>query len=181
MIRKTKLIAAALVALGSVAASSPAQANHGTGSSPVVGYIYITQIGTAPVPTYQLFGALGNSMLWTCVPASTATSYSVSCVPASNAVNLVWHCDVLHADIAILSAGGAGHTSLDCDGLNPPEAQTAYLTGGPAYDWAWAASTMPVKKFTCTVDARKLGVVTAPIPDFRAGCGDPGLVKVYTD
>ena len=181
MFRKAKLVAAALVAAASVTASAPAHANHGTGSSPVVGYIYIQQIGAQATPSHQVYGVLANPSLWTCTAGMVGVGYEVSCVPTSNALNLVWHCDALHADIAVLTpVTSAGHTAMDCNGDGTPEAQTQYLGGGPNYDFKWALSQIPVSKFTCRVDALKNGIVVPAVPDFRGGCGDPGLVRLHT-
>jgi len=180
MFRKSKLVAATLVAAASLAASAPAHANHGTGSSPVVGYIYIQQIGAQLTPSYTLYGALANPALWTCAGGMVGVGYEVTCSPSSSLVNLAWHCDVLHADITLLSAQAAGHTSLDCNGDANYEAQTVYLNGGPNYDFVWAASPIAVSKFTCRVDAKKNGVVVPAVKDFRGGCGDPGIVRFDT-
>src|SRR3712207_2715733 len=183
MFRRTMLAAAALLAVASTTAA-PAHANHGTGSSPVVGYIYITY-NTAlgqTAPSYQLFGALAAPALWTCSDNLSsgypAVPYAVTCVPTSTAVNLAWHCDVLHADIAGLSPTASAHTSLDCNGDGTPEAQTVYVAG-VLYDFVWATNTMPVSKFVCTVDGKKFGVTGAATPDYRAGCGDPGVVRFF--
>ena len=180
MFGKAKYVAAALVAAATVVAATPAHANHGLGSSPVVGYIYIEQIGAQAAPSYTLYGALGDTNLWKCTSGMNGVGFEVTCTPKDNAVNLVWHCDVLHADIALLSAQAAGHTALDCNSDGIYEAETTYYNGGPNYDFVWAQSTMAVTKFTCRVDAKKNGVLIPAIKDFRAGCGDPGLIKLHT-
>lgn len=180
MLRRSRLLAAALVAVASLSASAPAQANHGTASSPVVGYIYIQQTGNQLTPSYSLSGALADSRLWKCSSAMNGVGFEVTCTPADNLVNLVWHCDVLHADLALLSAQAAGHTSLDCNGDSTPEAQTVFLNGGPNYDFVWASSQMSVTKFVCRVDAKRNGVLVPAVKDFRAGCGDPGIVRLHT-
>ena len=180
MIRKAKLLAAAVVALSTVASASPAQANHGIGSSPVLGYIQITHIAPATAPSFTPLGVLANAALWNCAGAVNPTDYTVTCTwVGGNPLNLVWHCDVLHADANPLTPTAAVHTEMDCGDGGAPEAQTAYLTGGPQYDWAWALSSMAVTKFICKVDAKKFGVNTAATPNYRAGCGDPGLIKLH--
>lgn len=181
MFRKTKLLTVALVAAASVVGSTPTHANHGAGSSPVLGYISIQQLGTQLTPSHTLYGVLANAALWTCSGGVVLGGfYEVTCAPVSNAVNLVWHCDVLHADIALLTPQAAGHTSMDCNSDGVPEAQTVYLNGGPNYDFVWASSPMAVTKFTCRVDAKKNGVLIPAVKDFRAGCGDPGVVRLNT-
>lgn len=180
MFRNAKLVAAALVAAASVTASAPVHADHGLGSSAVVGYIYIQQIGNQLTPSHQLYGVLADTNLWTCVGGMVGVGYEVTCTPTPNVINLVWHCNVLHADIAVLTPQAAGHTAMDCDSNGTYEAQTSYLNGGPNYDFVWAASNMAVSKFTCRVDAKKNSLLVPAVKDFRAGCGDPGLVKLNT-
>lgn len=180
MFQKAKLVAVALVAAAGVVSSAPAHANHGTGSSPVVGYIYIQQIGTQLTPSHQVYGVLANPALWTCTGGMAGVAYEVTCIPTPNLVNLVWHCDVLHADIAVLTAQSAGHTAMDCNGDGTYEAETSYLNGGPNYDFVWASSQMAVSKFVCRVDAKKNSVLVPAVKDFRGGCGDPGLVRLHT-
>ncbi len=180
MFHKAKLVAAALVAAASVTASAPADANHGVGSSPVVGYISIQQIGNQLTPSHQVYGVLANASLWTCAGGAVGIAYEVTCTPTSNAVNLVWHCDVLHADIVLMTVPAAGHTSLDCNGDGIYEAETSYLNGGPNSDFVWATSPMAVSTFTCRVDAKKNGVLVPAVKDFRGGCGDPGILRLHT-
>ncbi|HVF04970.1 MAG TPA: hypothetical protein VNA20_09030 [Frankiaceae bacterium] len=182
MIRTSRLAGAAIGAVLSaiVVAPAPATANHGGPSSPVVGYIQIlaaapTAANPSPVPTYALFGALANPALWTCSNPSVVP-YVVTCTPASTAVNLVWHCDVLHADIHGLSPNTNARTSLDCNGDNAYEAQTAWILG-PLYSFDWAASTMTVTSFSCRVDGGPNNPLATPA--YRAGCGDPGIVRFH--
>lgn len=176
MIRTKSLAAAAAGALASVLAlaPAPAHANHNGPSSPVVGYIQI--IHNAPnAPTYALFGDLATPN-WSCGWSSTAPGpTAVTCNPTSLLPALVFHCDVLHADIQGLSMTARARTSMDCNGDNVWEAQTAFI-GGPVYDFVWAQSTATVTSFTCRVDGNQ---IPAPTPSYRAGCGDPGLVHLH--
>ncbi len=144
-----------------------------TGRSAVVGYIFVQASGDA-APTYTLAGALGDSSLWTCTGGGTSAKYAVTCLPASTAVELTWHCDVLHADVTTSSAQGLAHTSLDCDSDGVPEAQTATVSGFPGHDSKWSVDTRLVTAFTCRID----GGGEDARPDWTGGCGDPGLVGV---
>jgi len=144
-----------------------------TGRSAVVGYIFVQASGDA-VPTYTLAGALGNSDLWVCRGGGTSASYTVTCVPASTAVELTWHCDVLHADVSTTSDAGLARTTLDCDSDGVGEAQTATVSGFVGHDSKWSVDTRLVTAFTCTID----GGGTDAHADWTGGCGDPGLVGV---
>jgi hypothetical protein len=194
VLRRISLALAALVAVASVAlpahadpvkdvqnAVNRAVGGAGTGGgappagarSAVVGYIFIshqTLLGETR-PTYTLRGALADNTLWTCHdnwPASGA--YTVTCDPVPGTI-LSWQCDVLHADITGLSATARARTTLDCDGVAPPEAQTA-IVGGTAHDFVWSPSSVLVSQFSCTIDGGSL----PQSPDYYGGCGDPGLV-----
>jgi hypothetical protein len=144
-----------------------------SGRSAVVGYIFVQASGDA-VPTYTLAGALGDADLWACHGGGTSASYTVSCVPASAAVELTWHCDVLHADVSTTSAAGLARTTLDCDSDGVGEAQTATVSGLPGHDSKWSVDTRLVTAFTCTID----GGGADAHADWTGGCGDPGLVGV---
>lgn len=147
---------------------------RGGGRSAVVGYISVVWLRSQgqPTPTYTLSGALAVPETWRCSSADAGSSFSVTCVPASTAVELTWHCDVLHADVSTSSAEAAARTSLDCDSDGAPEAQTATATGIGGHDSKWSVDTRIVSAFTCTIDNPN-GSAT---PDYIAGCGDPGLV-----
>ena len=178
MLRRTTLATLALTA-AAFAAPAPTWANHGPVSGAVVGYVqitYITALGQT-APSFTAYGVLATPA-WSCTDNLTsgypAAPYAVTCVP-TGPVDLSYHCDVLHADIHGLSLTAKARTSLDCDGVAGPEAQTAYI-GGTVYDFDWAASSTSVTKFTCTVDGNQ---VPAASPDYRAGCGDPGTVRLH--
>jgi hypothetical protein len=142
------------------------------GRSGVVGYITIQSQGTA-TPTYTLMGALADEALWVCSGAGDVTRYAVTCLPASTAVDLVWHCDVLHADVTGMSDGSRAHTALDCDSDGAPEAETKTVTNVD-HDSKFAADTRVVSAFTCTID----GGADVAIANYAGGCGDPGYVGV---
>jgi hypothetical protein len=139
-----------------------------SGRSAVVGYTVITANGDS-TPTYSLLGALSDPALWTCSGAGTSATYTVTCLPASAAVDLHWHCDVLHTDASTTSDAGQARATLDCDGDGTPEAQTDVAHAFDSKN-KWSVDTRLVTAFTCTVD---LGV-----PNWTGGCGDPGLVGV---
>lgn len=141
--------------------------------NPVVGYIEI--VSNAPLPPIvTLHGELANPALFSCTtPAQylPAQPFSVTCTPQQN-VNLVWDCQVLHADIQTTSAGGVGRTTMDCDNNAVAEAQTAAVSGSTGYDFQWAVQSTLVTTLVCTVDN---GLNLGPVPNWRAGCGDPGV------
>lgn len=139
--------------------------------SAVVGYVFIEYLASQGqlAPSFTPTGALADPNLWTCSDNAPAVPYTVTCTPQPSTL-LTWSCDVLHADITTLSAGSRARTSLDCDG-GGAEAQTGIVIG-TGHDFQWAVNA-PVTAFTCTVDGGSLPAV----PDYYAGCGDPGLVR----
>ncbi|HVF06745.1 MAG TPA: hypothetical protein VNA20_18055 [Frankiaceae bacterium] len=140
--------------------------------SAVVGYIRIVRDGSAaqPTTTWVASGALSDPNQWSCTGSGGSTSYTVTCTPLVLPVDVNYTCDVLHADIYATTAGASGRTSMDCNSDGIPEAQTGQQFGPGGYDFVWAASTMPVTAFTCTLDLA--------VPTVTAGCGDPGLVGI---
>jgi hypothetical protein len=142
------------------------------GRAGVVGYITIQSQGEAE-PTWTLIGALADPSLWVCTGGGDVTRYVVTCLPASTAVNLTWHCDVLHADVTGMSDVSRAHTALDCDSDGVPESETKTVTGVD-HDSKFAADTRVVSAFTCTVD----GGGDVAVAGYTGGCGDPGYVGV---
>lgn len=141
--------------------------------SAVVGYISIVHTAGTGAPTYTVHGDLAGPQ-WSC-SATSAAPFTVTCTPTSAVPRVDYACAVLHADVQGLSATAQARTAMDCDGDGFYEAQTEQIEGVD-YDNGWATTDATVTSFRCVVAGS--GLSPAATPDFRAGCGDPGAVRL---
>lgn len=138
-------------------------------AAPVNGGILVYDLAGTFVATP--FGVLADPQEWTCtIPAFNAlVPYVVTCTPVNTSTP--WTCPIVAVGSFSLSVGATLRTSVDCNGDNVFEAQTATVSGPFAIDVDWAAPGVAATSFSCRLDN---GGNAGPVADYVGVCVDPG-------